>query len=109
MGYRLMDWKVDLLPSRSHTCLICLANHGAWEFRRFTLREAQFVTGGIIQRIQEEMPASTKNFPQIFHMSLVEPLVVLIISLFGIYISHGSFLVRVGDFIKTYPVIRNQM
>jgi hypothetical protein len=47
------------------------------------------------------MQPSAKNHPQIFHMSLVEPLVVLFISLFGITLAIGLFWSGIGDLIKT--------
>jgi hypothetical protein len=47
------------------------------------------------------MQTLTKTSPQIFHMSLVEPLIVLIISLFGISFAVDLFWTGVGDFIKT--------
>ena len=47
------------------------------------------------------MQSSTKNFPQIFHMSLVEPLVVLVVSLLGITLAMDLFWSGIGDLIKT--------
>ena len=47
------------------------------------------------------MQISTKNFPQTFHMSLVEPLVVLVISLFGITLAMSLFWSGIGDLFKT--------
>lgn len=47
------------------------------------------------------MQAPNKNSTQIFHMSLVEPLLVLAISLFGIILAVVLFWSGIGDFIKT--------
>jgi hypothetical protein len=47
------------------------------------------------------METQTKHFPQTFHMSLVEPLAVLIISLLGIAFAIGLFWSGIGDLIKT--------
>jgi hypothetical protein len=47
------------------------------------------------------MQSSTKNVSQIFHMSLVEPLFVLVISLFGVTLAMGLFWSGIGDLIKT--------
>ncbi len=47
------------------------------------------------------MQTSSKNFPQTFHMSLVEPTVVLVISLLGITLAMGLFWSGIGDLIKT--------
>lgn len=47
------------------------------------------------------MQTSTSNSSQTFHMSLVEPLIVLAFSLFGISLAAGLFLAGIGDFIRT--------
>ena len=47
------------------------------------------------------MQPQTKNFPQTFHMSLLEPVIVLVISVFGIILAVGLFWTGVGDLIKT--------
>ncbi len=47
------------------------------------------------------MQPSTKNFPQTFHMSLVEPMILLVISLLGITLAVGLFWSGIGDLIKT--------
>lgn len=47
------------------------------------------------------MQTSTNDFPQTFHMSLVEPLAVLVISLLGITFAFGLFWSGIGDLIKT--------
>ena len=47
------------------------------------------------------MQPQTKNFPQTFHMSLAEPMIVLVISVFGIILAVGLFWTGVGDLIKT--------
>ncbi|MGE5375273.1 MAG: hypothetical protein ACM3XO_09465 [Bacteroidota bacterium] len=48
------------------------------------------------------MQQPNKNFPQTFHMSLVEPLVVFVISLLGIALAMGLFWSGIGDLIKTF-------
>ena len=65
-----------------------------------------FIIGGANTRIiifstSKDMQPSTKNFPQTFHMSLVEPLVVLVVSLLGITMAMGLFWSGIGDLIKT--------
>jgi hypothetical protein len=47
------------------------------------------------------MQTSTKNVSQTFHMSLVEPTVVLLISLLGLALAMGLFWAGIGDLIKT--------
>jgi hypothetical protein len=47
------------------------------------------------------MQPSTRSFAQTFHMSLVEPLVLLAISLLGITLAMGLFWSGIGDLIKT--------
>ena len=47
------------------------------------------------------MQPSTRNFSQTFHMSLVEPLVLLVISLLGVAFAMGLFWSGIGDLIKT--------
>jgi hypothetical protein len=47
------------------------------------------------------MQAPDKKSPQTFHMSLVEPLVILVISLLGIALAMGLFWSGIGDLIKT--------
>jgi hypothetical protein len=47
------------------------------------------------------MQSSTKNFSQTFHMSLVEPLVMLVISMLGLAFAMGLFWSGIGDLIKT--------
>lgn len=51
--------------------------------------------------MSKDMQTSTKNSPQTFHMSLVEPLVVLVISLLGIAFAMYLFWAGIGDLIKT--------
>lgn len=46
------------------------------------------------------MQASTKPSPQTFHMSLVEPIILLVLSLLGISLSVGLYVTGVGDVIK---------
>jgi hypothetical protein len=50
---------------------------------------------------KEMQPSSTKNLSQSFHMSLVEPLILLVISLLGIALAIGLFWSGIGDLIKT--------
>jgi hypothetical protein len=47
------------------------------------------------------MQPSTRNSPQTFHMSLVEPIAVLVVSLLGITLAMGLFWSGIGDLIKT--------
>ncbi|MGE5463027.1 MAG: hypothetical protein ACM3PS_06720 [Syntrophothermus sp.] len=47
------------------------------------------------------MQAFDNQSPQTFHMSLVEPLVILEISLLGIALAMGLFWSGIGDLIKT--------
>jgi hypothetical protein len=47
------------------------------------------------------MQTSTKNFSQTFHMSLVEPTFMLVISILGTALAMGLFWSGVGDLIKT--------
>jgi hypothetical protein len=47
------------------------------------------------------MQSSTKNFSQTFHMSLAEPLVMLVISMLGLAFAMGLFWSGIGDLIKT--------
>ena len=47
------------------------------------------------------MQSSTKNFSHTFHMSLVEPLVLLVVSLLGVTLAIGLFWSGIGDLIKT--------
>jgi hypothetical protein len=47
------------------------------------------------------MQAPTQSSPTTFHMRLVEPLSVVVISVFGIALAVGLFWIGVGDLIKT--------
>jgi hypothetical protein len=47
------------------------------------------------------MQSSNKNSTQTFHMRLVEPTVVLVISLLGLALAMGLFWSGIGDLIKT--------
>ena len=49
----------------------------------------------------KKMQAITKNSPKTFHMNIVEPLVILAISVGGMALAVGLFWSGVGDFIKT--------
>jgi hypothetical protein len=51
--------------------------------------------------MSKDMQSSSKNSSQTFHMSLVEPLGVLIISLLGLAFAMGLFWSGIGDLIKT--------
>ena len=51
------------------------------------------------------MQAPTKHSSQTFHMSLVEPLIIFMLSLFGVGLSVGLFMAGVGDFIKTIVLL----
>jgi len=51
------------------------------------------------------MLAPTKHSQQIFHMSLVEPLIIIVLSLCGVGLSAGFFIAGVGDFIKTIVLL----
>lgn len=51
--------------------------------------------------MSNDMQKSTKSSPQTFHMNLVEPLAVLILSLLGIALAIGLFWSGIGDLIKT--------
>lgn len=46
------------------------------------------------------MQVSIKNLPNTFHMSLVEPIVVLVLSLSGISLSVSLYVTGAGDVIK---------
>jgi hypothetical protein len=52
--------------------------------------------------MSKDMQVSTKNVSRIFHMSLVEPLIVLVISLFGVTFAMSLFWSGIGDLIKTF-------
>ena len=55
----------------------------------------------IIFSTSKDMQLSTKNSLQTFHMSLVEPIFVLVISLLGVTFAMYLFWSGIGDFIKT--------
>ena len=55
------------------------------------------------------MQAPTKNSYQTFHMSLVEPLIIFVISVLGIVTAIGIFWLGIGDFIKTILLLAISM
>lgn len=55
------------------------------------------------------MQTSTRNFPQIFHMSLLEPLIILVISVLGMALAADLFWTGAGDVIQTILLLAISM